>query len=227
MPIPRLRLLPYTIKSRLHLLLALVAVELVIVTALVAAAVVGSGGDSDDFVARDTLLAEPDLPAGWMPIEASVFPYMTNSPLLTLLLEEETVAGAFSAYRDPQDSSAVATYVVFRPAEPPASLARVDSDSLEKVTPLVLELERLARRRLNGALPELFFAATDVPTPGGLRARSLVPRMGEQVQSDSILFTAGPVLALVVVEHPGGAEPFRPVEELALLVHGRILEQLD
>jgi hypothetical protein len=209
------------------LLVALAAVELAMLIALVATLLLAAGGDTDDFVARETLLAERDLPQGWAPVEAAVYPYMTNSPLLTLLLEEETVAGAFSAYRDPQDSSAVATYVVFRPGEPPLLPADGDFQRLGEMAPLVLELERLARQRLEGDLPDLFLAFTDVPTPGALRGRSLAPPRGEGIQSDSILFTTGPVLALVVVEHPGGQEPFRPVEELAQLVHGRVLEQLD
>ena len=41
-----------------------------------------------------------------------------------------------------------------------------------------------------------------------------------------VFFTEGPVLALVVVEHPDDEEPFRPVEELAQLIYGRIQEQL-
>lgn len=223
----RFRLLPEPLRRRRSLLAALLAVELLVLAALVAAILLRAGSEDDDFVARETLLAQRDLPPGWAPVAAADYPYMTNSPLLRLMLEEETVAGAFSAYRDPQDSSAVATYVVFRPHEPLLLPADVDSGSLAKVAPLVLELERLARQRLDGALPELFFATTDVPTPGALRGRSLAPPTGEGVQSDSILFTTGPVLALVVVEHPGGEEPFRPVQELAQLVYGRIQEQLD
>jgi hypothetical protein len=90
-----------------------------------------------------------------------------------------------------------------------------------------MELERLARQRLDGTLPNIFFAATDVPAPGALRGRSLTPPTGEGVQSDFVLFTKGPVLALVVVEHPDAEEPFRPLHELAQLVYGRIQEQLD
>lgn len=223
----RFRLLSEPLRRRRSLLAALLAVELVVLAALVAAILLRAGSEDDDFVARETLLAERDLPPGWAAVAAADYPYMTNSPLLHLMLEEETVAGAFSAYRDPQDSSAVATYVVFRPHEPLLLPADVDSGSLAKVAPLVLELERLARQRLDGALPELFFAVIDVPVPGALRGRSLAPPTGEGVESDFVLFTTGPVLALVVVEHPGGEEPFRPVQELAQLVYGRIQEQLD
>jgi hypothetical protein len=194
---------------------------------LAATALVKARGNGDEFVARETLLAQSDLPSGWVPVEAAAYPYMTNSPLIRLLLEEETVAGAFSAYRDPEDSSTVATYVVFRPNKP-LSLHEGDDDrTLETMTPLVMELERLARQRLGGALPELFFATTDVPVPGSLRGRSLAPPTGEGVQSDSILFATGPVMALVVVENPRDTEPFRPVEELAQTVYSRVLEQLD
>jgi hypothetical protein len=209
------------------LLLALVVVELGLLAALLAVLAARAGG-TDEFVARDTLLAEADLPAGWVPVEAAAYPYMTGSPLLSLMLEEETVAGAFSAYRDPEDSSAIATYVVFRPNKPLVLRAGGDDDrTLEKMTPLVAELERLARQRLGGAVPELFFASTDVPVPGALRGRSLAPPYGEGVQSETILFTAGSVLALVVIEHPQGQEPFRPVEELAQVVYSRIQGQLD
>jgi hypothetical protein len=194
---------------------------------LAATALVRARGNGDEFVARETLLTESDLPSGWVPVEAAAYPYMTNSPLIRLLLEEETVAGAFSAYRDPEDSSTVATYVVFRPNEPLSLHAGDDDRTLETVSPLVIELERLARQRLGGAPPELFFATTDVPVPGSLRGRSLAPPTGEGVQSDSILFATGPVLALVVVENPRDTEPFRPVEELARTVYSRVLEQLD
>jgi len=224
----RFRSLLEPLRGRRRLLLTLVAVELVVLAGLVAAVLVRVGIEGDnDFVARETLLAEQDLPPGWLPVAAAAYPYVTNSPLLRLMMEEETVAGAFSAYRDPQDSSAIATYVVFRPDEPLMLLASRDSSTLGRVAPLVTELERLARQRLDGDLPELFFAATDIPAPGALRGRSLAPPSGEGVQSDFVLFTTGPVLALVVVEHPSGEEPFRPVEALAQLVYRRIQEQLD
>ena len=37
----------------------------------------------------ETLLAENDLPSGWVPVEATAYPYVTNSPLIRLLLEED------------------------------------------------------------------------------------------------------------------------------------------
>ena len=215
------------LRGRRGLLLALVVVELGLLLGLLGVLVARAGSEDGEFVARDTLLAESDLPSGWVPVEAAAYPYMTNSPLVRLLLEEETVAGAFSAYRDPEDSAAVATYVVFRPDKPLALQGSSDNRTLETVTPLVAELERLARQRLGGAIPELFFAGTDVPVPGALRGRSLAPPYGEGVQSEFILFTTGPVMALVVVEHPRDQEPFRPVEDLAKVVYSRIQRQLD
>jgi hypothetical protein len=223
----RFDLPPRRLGPRRHLLACLLALELAALVGLLAAILTTVGSEDDDFVARETVLDQRDLPTGWVPVEAAYYPYMTSSPLLTLLLEDETVAGAFSAYRDPQDSSAVATYVVFRPHEPLLLPAGPDSGTLKRVAPLVMELERLARQRLDGALPEVFFAATDTPAAGALRGRTLAPPTGEGVQSDFVLFTAGPVLALVVVEHPDGEEPFQPVEELAQLVYGRIQRQLD
>jgi hypothetical protein len=219
--------LPGVPRGRRRLLLALLAVELVLLTGLVATVVVRARGEGDEFVARETLLAEGDLPSGWVPVEAAGYPYMTNSPLIRLLLEQETVAGAFSAYRDPGDSSTVATFVVFRPDEPLVVQASDDDRTLKTVAPLVTELERLARQRLGGGTPELFFALTDAPIPGSLRGRSLAPPTGEGVQSDFILFATGPVLAVVVAEHPRGEQPFRPVEELAQVVYDRVLKQLD
>jgi len=227
LPALRFRRLPGLPGGRRRLLLALLAIELALLVSLVATVLVRARGGSDEFVASETVLGEGDLPSGWVPVEATAYPYMTNSPLLRLMLEDETVAGAFSAYRDPEDSSTVATYVVFRPNAPLTLHSGDDDRTLETVTPLVLELERLARQRLGGAVPELFFAATDVPTPGSLRARSLAPPTGEGVQSDSILFATGPVLALVVEEHPRDKEPFQPVEELARIVYSRVLKQLD
>jgi hypothetical protein len=215
------------LRGRRGLLLALFVVELGLLVGLLGVLAARAGGEDGEFAAMDTLLAEGDLPSGWVPIEAAAYPYMTNSPLVRLLMEEETVAGAFSAYRDPEDSAGVATYVVFRPDAPLALQAEGDQRTLETMTPLVAEMERLARQRLGGALPELFFASSDVPVPGALRGRSLAPPYGEGVQSESILFTTGPVMALVVVEHPRGQEPFRSVEELAQVVYSRIQRQLD
>ena len=207
--------------------MALLGVELLVVAGLVTAMVLRAVGESDEFVARETLVAQQDLPAGWVPVEAAAYPYMVNSPLLRLMLEEETVAGAFSAYRNPEDSSAVASYVVFRPNAPPALQSTGDDRPLQTLAPLVAELERLARRRLDGGSPELVFTASDVPVAGSVRGRTLAPPIGDGVQSDFVLFTTGPVLALVVVEHPRSEQAFRPVEGLARLVHGRIQEQLD
>jgi hypothetical protein len=222
-----LRSLPVLPGGRRRLLLAFLAVELILLVSLVTTILVRARAGGDEFAARETLLAEGDLPSGWVPVDATAYPYMTNSPLLRLMLEKETVAGAFSAYRDPEDSSTVATYVVFRPDEPLALQATDDDRTLKTIAPLVLELERLARQRLGGAGPELFFAVSDVPIPGSLRGRSLAPPTGEGVQSDSILFATGPVLALVVLEHPRDKEPFQPVEELAQIVYGRVMEQLN
>jgi hypothetical protein len=213
------------LRGRRGLLLALVVVELGLLVGLLGVLAARAGGKDGEFAAPETLLAEGDLPSEWLPIEAAAYPYMTDSPLVRLLMEEETVAGAFSAYRDPEDSAAVATYVVFRP-NAPLALQTEDESTLETMTPLVAEMERLARQRLGGAIPELFFAGTDVPVPGALRGRSLAPPYGEGVQSESILFTTGPVMALVVVEHPRDQEPFRPVEELAKVVYSRIQKQL-
>jgi hypothetical protein len=201
--------------------------EAVLLVGLGATALAKARGEGDEFVARETLLAGGDLPSGWVPVEPTAYPYMTNSPLLRLMLEEETVAGAFSAYRDPEDSSTVATYVVFRPDDPLVLRTGDDDRTLKTMAPLVTDLERLGRQRLGGALPELFFASTDVPSPGSLRGRSLAPPTGEGVQSDSILFAAGPVLAVVVVENPHDGKPFRTVEELAQIVYSRVMEQLD
>jgi hypothetical protein len=227
LPALRFRRLPGLPGGRRRLLLALLAIELALLVSLALTIQVRARGGGDEFVARETLLAEGDLPSGWVPVEAAAYPYMTNSPLIRLMLEEETVAGAFSAYRDPEDSSTVATFVVFRPGEPLALQAGDDDRTLQTVTPLVAELERLARQRLGGALPEVFFAAADEPIPGSLRGRSLAPPTGEGVQSDFVLFATGPVLALVVVENPRDTEPFQPVEELARIVYSRVLEQLD
>ncbi len=223
----RFRLLPQPLWERRALLRALLAVELCVLAVLAAAFVVGLSGQDDEFAARDALLAGPDLPSGWIPVEAASYPYIAHSPLLTLLMEEQTVAGAFSAFRDPQDSSAVATYVVFRPDEPLRLEFAGDSPDYARIAPLVLEAERLARERLGDEPPELFFAATDTPAPGSLRGRSLAPPTGEGVQSDFVLFTKGSALALIVVEHPHGQEPFRRVDELAQLVYSRIPDQLD
>lgn len=217
---------PKALTRRRGLFLALLAVEACLLAGLAIAFAVGLGSRDDELVAAETLLDERDLPAGWSPITAVAYPYMSNSPLITMLMEEETVAGAFAAYRDPQDSRAVATYVVFRPDEPLRIEFGTDGTDLDAIAPIVLEAERLAREHLGGGSPELFFAASDAPTPGAVRGRSLAPPTGEGVQSDFVLFTEGPALALVVVEHPKGEEPFRPVEELAQLVHGRIQEQL-
>ena len=212
--------------DRARIFAGLLAFELLAVLALIAFLLVTARG-SDEFLARRTLLAEPDLPPGWVPVPADTYPFMEDSPLVRLLLEEETVAGAFSAYRDPTDSSAVATYVVYRPDAPFTLTGVPTGDDLTPFVLLVTDMERLARQRLSGALPEVSFAVSDVPVPGALRGRSLAPVTEGGVQSDFILFTTGPALALVVEEHARGEEPFRPIEDLARIVHSRLLEELS
>lgn len=218
--------LPSRPGDRVRIFAALLAFELLALLALVAFLIVTSQG-SDEFLARRTLLAEPDLPAGWVPVPADTYPFMEDSPVVRLLLEDETVAGAFAAYRDATDSSAVATYVVYRPNEPLTLTGDPTGDDLTSFSLLVTDMERLARQRLSNALPEVSFAVTDVPVPGALRGRSLAPPTGAGVQSDFILFTAGPALVLIVEEHPRGEEPFQPIEELARTVHSRLLEELS
>lgn len=222
---PALRWFPGSLSVRWRLLVGLVVFEFFALLALIAFLLVAAR-ESDEFVARRALLAEPDLPSGWVPVAAESYPFMKDSPLIRLLQEEETVAGAFSAYRDPTDSSSIATYLVFRPDQPLTLAEQPREADLTRFALLVTDMERLARQRLHGAVPEVSFAVTDVPVPGALRGRSLAPVAQDAVQSDFILFTTGPVLALVVVEHPRGQESFRPVEELAHIVHSRILDEL-
>ncbi len=221
-----LRRFPRRLSGRGKLLAGLVGVELLLLLALIAFVVVSARG-GDEFQARRALLAEGDLPAGWVAVSPDTYPFMENSPVIRLLLEEETVAGAFSSYRDPTDSSAVATYVVFRPDAPLTLEGEPRGEDLTRLALLVSEMERLGRERLGGVLPEVAFAVSDVPVSGSLRGRSVAPVVGEGMQSDFVVFSAGPVMALVMVEHPRGEEPFRSVEELASLVHGRILDELS
>lgn len=223
--VPILRSFPRRLGARGSLLAGLVVLESFLLLALIAFVLLSARG-SDEFHAREALLAEPDLPPGWVPVSADTYPFMENSPVIRLLLEDETVAGAFSAYRDPTDSSAVATYVVFRPDDPLTLESEPRGEDLTRLALLVSEMERLGRERLGGALPEVAFAVSDVPVSGSLRGRSLAPATEEGVQSDFVLFTAGPAMALVMLEHPRGQEPFRSVEELASLVHVRILDEL-
>jgi hypothetical protein len=208
-----------------RLLVGLVALEFLALLALIAFVVVPTH-ESEGFQARKTLLAETDLPPGWVPVPANTYPFMTDSPVVNLLLDQDTEAGAFSAYRDPTDSSAVATYVVYRPEEPVTLEGEPRGEQLPLLALLVSDMERLARQQLDGSLPEVSFAVTDVPVSGALRGRSLAPPVGDGVQSDFIVFSTGSALALVVVEQPRGQEPFRSVEDLASIVHSRLLEEL-
>ena len=222
---PVLRWFPGRPGGRGLLLAGFVAFEFFALLGLIAFLLVAAR-ESDEFLARRVLLAEPDLPPGWAAVPAGTYPFMNDSPVIRLLQEEETVAGAFSAYRDPTGSSAVATFVVFRPDDPLTLAEQPGGDDLTRFALLVTDMEPLARQQLHGALPEVAFAIADVPVPGALRGLSLAPVAEDGIQSDFILFTEGPVLALIVVEHPRGQEPFRPVEELARIVHNRLLEEL-
>jgi hypothetical protein len=222
---PVLRWFPGSVSARWRLLIGLVAFEFFALLALIAFLLVAARG-SDEFQARRALLAEPDLPSGWVPVAADTYPFMTDSPLIRLLLDDETVAGAFSAYRDPTDSYAIATYLIFRPDQPLTLAEEPRGADLTQFALLVTDMERLARQRLHGVLPEVSFAVSEVPVPGALRGRSLAPVAEDGVQADYVVFTTGPVLALIVVEHPRGQEPFRSVEELAQIVHDRILDEL-
>lgn len=195
---------------------------------LVALAGACSAAPSDEgFSAPRALLSDQDVPSGWAAVSPDEFPFSLPSPLLDLLFAESTVSGAFSVFRDSSGLRGAATLVVLNEAHQAFLTDRVNVDRLKEVAPLIAEQERLARLTAGGAGVPIHFALTDLPREGSLRSRSVLEGpSGELVFSDSILFSEGPVLATVTVQFLEKEGPFRPVEDLAVTVHQRVLEQL-
>lgn len=205
--------------------LARAALTMAVVVALAGAC---SGASSDEgFSAPRALLSAQDVPSGWAAVSPDEFPFSLPSPLLDLLFAESTVSGAFSVFRDSSGLRGAATLVVLNEAHPVFLTDKVNTDRLKEVAPLIAEQERLARLTAGGAGVPIHFALTDLPREGSLRSRSVLEGpSGELMFSDSILFSEGPVLATVTVQFLEKEGPFRPVEDLAVMVHQRVLEEL-
>lgn len=200
----------------------------VIAVSVVALAAACSTAPSDEgFSAPRALLSDQDVPSGWAAVSPDEFPFSLPSPLLDLLFADSTVSGAFSVFRDPSGLRGAATLVVLNEAHEDFLTDEVNTEQLKEMAPLIAEQERLVRLTAGGAGVPVHITLTDVPREGSLRSRSVLEdSSGELLFSDSILFSEGPVLATVTVQFLEKEGPFRPVEDLAVTVHERVLEEL-
>lgn len=214
--------------------LAVVAL-LVVVSALLAGSMVvillrgGSGGYADDgFSAARAGLSTQDLPPGWTVVPPEEFPFSAHSPVIALLAEEATINGAFITFRDPSGLQGAASLVALNEDSGLLPISEINTERLDELVPLIAEQERLARLALGPADAPVHFAATDIPREGSVRARSvLLTPSGGFLFSDSVVFSEGPVLAVVTVQFLEDEGPFTTVEELAATVHERILAELS
>jgi hypothetical protein len=187
------------------------------------------GGPADDgFSAARAGLSTRDLPSGWTVVPPEEFPFSPHSPVVELLATESTTNGAFITFHDTSGLRGATSLVALSEDGWPSLVPEMDTERLHELVPLIAEQERLARLALGPADAPVHFAATDIPREGSVRARSvLLAPSGGFVFSDSIVFSEGPVLAVVTVQVLEDDEPFSTVEDLAETVHERILSELS
>jgi hypothetical protein len=182
----------------------------------------------DGFSAARAGLSTQDLPSGWTVVPPEQFPFSQDSPVVELLAAESTTNGAFITFHDTSGLRGAASLVALSEDGWPPLVPEMDAERLRDLVPLITEQERLARLTLGPADAPLHFAVTDLPREGSVRARSvLLAPSGGFVFSDSIVFSEGPVLAVVTVQVLEDDEPFGTVEDLAETVHRRILGELS
>jgi hypothetical protein len=199
----------------------------VIAAVVVTLAACSTAPSDEGFSAPRALLSDQDVPSEWTAVSPDEFPFSLPSPLLDLLFADSTVSGAFSVFRDSSGLRGASSLVVLNEDRAPFLADGVNVDRLKELAPLLIEQERLVRLTVGGAGAPIHLALTDVPREGSLRTRSVLEGpSGESIFSDSILFSEGPVLATVTVQFLENEGPFMPVEDLAVTVYQRVLEEL-
>ena len=213
---------PARVRCNLRGLLALPA--LLVLLALLAA---GCGaGDAVEF--RDVALSSRDVPPDWVAAdvgeaEARVL-WDVLPEVLTSNAEARLLVRALQA-----DGGRHGVATILIQTEEPDALPRLaqGDEALARLARLLERQDALLGPAVLGGDPGTYFASSDIPLPGSVRSR-LVRLLDEgYLFSDSMIFSAGPVLAVVTVWYPEDDEPVRRVEELAGEVERRLQVYLD
>ena len=195
-----------------------------IVAFLTLAAACGGGGGGA--AGLEGVLTASDVPSGWAPADFDEAQGRALWDALPALLASNAEARLLlQAFEDESGTSGAA--VIFVEADETAAIPATTGD--QRVTAplarLLTEQEALLGPDVRGGDPGAYFTANDVP-PGSLRSRLVRLLDDDYLYSDSIVFSSGPVLAVVTVWYPEDDGPFRDVEELAADVESRLREYL-
>ena len=194
---------------------------------LLALAAVACGGGSTLDLA-DVAVSARDVPADWVPADLSEEELAPFWDLLPELLT--TDANARLLVRGIQSEAGLqgVSTLLIQTDEPRALPADIASEqSLGTLSRLLIQQEALLGPPVLGGDPGAYFSGTDTPLPGSVRSRLVRLLDSGYLFSDSVIFTKGPVLAVVTVWYPDVDEPVRDVYELASEVERRLRVYLD
>ncbi len=190
---------------------------------LLALLLVGCRGGGQDASLLDVALSSGDVPADWVSADFGQEGGRDLWEILPELLTADAEAHLFiRAFQEEDGRHGVATILI--ETEEAAALPQIGEDE-QALGPLARLLERqdvLLSPIVLGGDPGTYFAATNAPVSGSLRSR-LVRLLDESLLfSDSVIFVAGPVLAVVTVWYPEKDDPLRDVDDLAGEVERRL-----
>jgi hypothetical protein len=174
----------------------------------------------------EDVLTANDVPDGWAPADFDEAQGRALWDALPALLTSNAEARLLlQAFEDGSGTSGAA--VIFVEAEEAAAIPATTGD--QRVTAplarLLTEQEALLGPDVRGGDPGAYFTVNDVP-PGSLRSRLVRLLDEDYLFSDSIVFSSGPVLAVVTVWYPEDEGPFRDIEDLAAEVESRLRDYL-
>ena len=201
---------------------------LLTLAALLALLVVGCRGCGTDASLVDVALSSGDVPADWVSADFGQEEGRDLWKILPELLTVDSEAHLFiRAFQEEDGRHGVATILI--ETEEAAALPQIgeDEQSLGPLARLLAQQDVLLSLTVLGGDPGTYFAATNAPVPGSLRSR-LVRLLDEGLLfSDSVIFVAGPVLAVVTVWYPEKDDSLRDVDDLADEVERRLQAYLD
>ncbi len=196
---------------------------LLTLAALLALLAVGCRGGGEDASLVDVALSSGDVPSDWVSADFGQEGGRDLWEILPELLTADAEAHLFiRAFQEEDGRHGVATILI--ETEEAAALPQIGEDE-QLLGPLARLLEQqdvLLSPIVLGGDPGTYFAAINAPVPGSLRSR-LVRLLDEGfLFSDSVIFVAGPVLAVVTVWYPEKDDPLRDVDDLAGEVERRL-----
>ena len=201
---------------------------LLTLAALLALLAVGCGGVGQEASLVDAALSSGDVPADWVSADFGQEEGRDLWKILPELLTVDAEAHLFiRPFLEEDGRHGVATILI--ETEEAAALPQIgeDEQSLGPLARLLEQQDVLLSPIVLGGDPGTYFAATNAPVPGSLRSR-LVRLLDEGfLFSDSVIFVAGPVLAVVTVWYPEKDDPLRDVDDLANEVERRLQAYLD